>query len=165
MEDISITLATSDESEIVIQLLKDVAKWLNAQNIHQWGYLRNGGEDDEIREGINNRKTYIARINNKVVGTFTLYDIPSQWDTYIWGPVPDDAVYLHRIAVERDYQDKGLGAKLIKWIEIHLKNEINKKYIRLDCVAENERLNKYYVEHDFRLVGVNHDHCKYEKEL
>lgn len=159
-----ITIATGDEAEHVIGLLKETAEWLHANNIDQWSYLRGGGEDDEIREAINNQRTYVSRVDHKIVGTFTLYEEPSDWDTYIWGALQDDAVYLHRIAVIRDDKYKGLGAEILRWIERECTG-LGKKYIRLDCVAGNETLNKYYQGAGFKKTGVNHDHCMYEKRI
>jgi len=166
MEDnnISITLAKSAESEMIIKILKDAAAWLHSINVDQWGYLRNGGEDDEICEGINNENTYLARMNSKIVGTFTLYEKQGEWDKYIWGNVPDNALYLHRIATIREEKYRGLGTELIKWIERECK-VLEKKFIRLDCVAFNERLNNYYLSAGFKQIGINHDHCRYEKKF
>ena len=163
-ENVQITIATSDESEQVIDLLKDSARWLHANHIDQWSYLRNGGEDDEIREAIHNQQTYVLKIDNKIVGTFTLYDKPNEWDTYIWGSLQDDAIYLHRFAVIREDKYKGYGAKIIRWIETEWSG-LGKKFIRLDCVAGNEKLNKYYQGTGFKKIGENHDHCMYEKHI
>ncbi|GAA0358731.1 GNAT family N-acetyltransferase [Bacillus horti] len=159
---ISISLATREDSDQIIKLLKDTANWLQENNIDQWSYLRNGEEDNELRLAIQQQKTYIATYNDKLVGTFTLYDSPNDWDKYIWGTMPPDALYLHRLATVRDQQNKGVGRMMIDWIEREYKRG-DKKYIRLDCVSANEALNKYYRDAGFTFLGIHHDQCKYEK--
>jgi len=159
---ISISLATNDEADVIIGLLKNVAEWLKLNHIDQWGYLRSGEADQEIRDCIKNNKTYVAKLHNKIVGTFTIYEQQNEWDSYIWGDVPDDAIYIHRLAVDREASGKGIGRELLHWIEKNYPAE-NKKWIRLDCVAGNERLNRYYREQGYTFVGITHDHSKYEK--
>ena len=42
-----VSVATSKETNQILDLLKDVAKWLREKGIAQWGFLADGGEDEE----------------------------------------------------------------------------------------------------------------------
>lgn len=83
-----------------------------------------------------------------------------------WRSTYEGGTYLilHRIAVKRDARYKGLGSEIISRIEKQF-NNLGKKYLRLDCVASNEKLNKYYSESGFNKIGVNHNHSMYQKLL
>lgn len=161
---ISVALAQHHEFPLVVKLLRDAADWLHARKIDQWRFLREGGEDEEIREGVLSGKTYLARQNDEIIGTFTLYDLQSEWDAYVWGERSDDAVYLHRLAVVRDGRGRGIGRKLISWIEDECRSR-DTDFLRLDCVAGNERLNRYYLHQDFVSLGTSRDHSMYQKSL
>ncbi|WP_163272900.1 GNAT family N-acetyltransferase [Chelativorans alearense] len=147
-----------------MKLLKDAADWLHSRKINQWQFLREGGEDEEIRAGVLSGKTYLARQGREIVGTFTLYSLQSEWDAYIWGERSDDAVYLHRLAVVRDGRGQGIGGKLISWVQDECRNRGN-AFLRLDCIARNERLNRYYLHQGFVSLGISRDHSMYQKSL
>jgi hypothetical protein len=57
--------------------------------------------------------------------------------------------------------NQGMGKNILKWIEEHCQSD--KKYIRLDCVADNHKLNQFYHENGFDFIGETDDHSKYQK--
>jgi GNAT superfamily N-acetyltransferase len=158
-----IKLATTEESAQVITLLKSVASWLKENEIKQWGYLLEGGDDEEIEQAIANNETYLVVKEGELVGTFTLLAGQSEWDKHVWGTeASTNVIYLHRLAILPTYMKRGLGKSLINWI---LNNQYDKEYIRLDCVLENSRLNHFYKENGFELVGTEDGHAKYQKKI
>ncbi|WP_313799248.1 hypothetical protein [Cytobacillus sp.] len=112
LKEYEVSVATSKEADQILGLLKDAAKWLNEKGIDQWGFLAGGGEDDEIRQVINNKKTFIVKKDGEIAATFTLYQAQSSWDKYIWGKLNDGAVYLHRLALTRSKIGSGLGKEV-----------------------------------------------------
>ncbi|KZE37182.1 hypothetical protein AV656_11420 [Bhargavaea cecembensis] len=159
-----VSLATSRKSDQIIGLLKDVAKWLQEQKVDQWGFLAGGGEDEEIRQAIQRKETFIVRRDREVVGTFTLCQEQSWWDQHTWGKLNDEAIYLHRLALKRSEIGSGLGKVVLKWLETDLKNQ-GKRILRLDCVGENLKLNDFYLSNGFHKVGENDGHSLYQKDL
>ncbi|WP_342599139.1 GNAT family N-acetyltransferase [Psychrobacillus sp. FSL H8-0483] len=159
-----VSVATSKEANQILDLLKDVAKWLKEKGIDQWGFLAGGGEDDEIRQGINNKETFIVKRNGEIVATFTLYQTQSQWDQHIWGNLKDDAVYLHRLALTHSKIGSGLGKDVLQWLETYLKNE-GKNTLRLDCLGNNFKLNKFYLINGFEKVGTSDGHTIFQKRF
>ena len=82
---------------------------------------------------------YLALLADQAVGTFAL-----QWsDQETWGRVPDDAGYVHGLAVRRDFAGRGLGRELLGWTENRV-FQSGKKCLRLDCTAGNDALDANY---------------------
>jgi RimJ/RimL family protein N-acetyltransferase len=159
-----VSVATSKEADQLIALLKDVAKWLKEIGVDQWGFLAGGGEDDEIRQGINNKETFIVKRDGEIVATFTLYQTQSRWDQHIWGNLNDEAVYLHRLALPHSKIGSGLGKEVLQWVETYFKNE-GKMTLRLDCLGSNLKLNKYYLINGFEKVGIGDGHTMFQKRF
>lgn len=164
VEPYEIVLANESDGQAVINLLKTVANWLKNNEIKQWGFLLEGGEDEEILTAISNLQTYLVKIDNNIIGTFTLYADASEWDTYIWGDETTNALFLHRLALHPEYMKRGIGRKVLLWIE-NLSKEKNRD-LKLDCVSSNENLNHYYKSNYFEWVGETPDgHSMFRKTL
>jgi GNAT superfamily N-acetyltransferase len=69
-----------------------------------------------------------------------------EWDhEAIWGEqFHTDAGYVHRLAVSRQYKGQGIGAQLLAAAEDHIRGR-GKSWLRLDCMADNPSLNRYYL--------------------
>jgi ribosomal protein S18 acetylase RimI-like enzyme len=73
-------------------------------------------------------------------------------DEETWGTVAGDAGYVHGLAIRRGFAGTGLGRELLRWAE-NMVAASGKKYLRLDCVAENTAFNEYYVRAGFGCRG------------
>ncbi|MEI5906908.1 GNAT family N-acetyltransferase [Bacillus spongiae] len=164
MDAYDITLATRKDEEQVLSLLKEVAGWLKDKEIDQWRFLADGGEDEEIKQAILSKSTYVVKKSESFVATFTLYETQSDWDQHIWGQKNDGAVYLHRLALTREAIGSALGKTVLLWLEEHVK-EMGKTILRLDCVENNSKLNYFYLNNGYENVGVKDEHSKYQKNL
>ncbi len=158
--DLHIRMATTKDSVQVHHLLKTLAEWMKDTKINQWSFLLEG-EDDELKEWIFEGLTFIVEKDEELIATFTLLPEAGEWDKHIWGDdLPANTSYLHRLAISPEYMRQGIGQKVIEWISTR---EIHR--IRLDCVADNKKLNQFYENNGFELKGITDDHCKYEKIL
>ncbi len=102
--------------------------------------------------------------SGELITTFTLSERQSEWDRHIFGEdMPRNSIYLHRLAVVPKYMGKGIGKEIVNWIEENC--SIDKEYLLLDCVASNERLNRFYIENGFDYLGETDRHSKYQKKL
>jgi RimJ/RimL family protein N-acetyltransferase len=128
---------------VVLDVLADAASWLRARGIDQWP---DRFERDWVLPAIERGETWLAERDGEVVGSLVV-----QWaDPMFWAGYPEDAGYLHRLAVRRP--GTGLGAQLLRWAERHAA-EAGKQLLRLDCVAENEQLRAYYERAGYEYVG------------
>ncbi|WP_408056612.1 GNAT family N-acetyltransferase [Ureibacillus manganicus] len=163
LKEFDIKIATKEDSSNVINMLKQIAQWMKDHEINQWRFLLEGGDDEEIEQAIANQETYIVSKGNELVATFTLLSKQSEWDSHIWGEDQSSkSLYLHRLAVVPTLMNNNLGSSLLSWIENHA---VDREYLRLDCVADNVKLNNFYKNHEFELVGITDGHSKYEKRL
>lgn len=62
------------------------------------------------------------------------------------------SVYLHRLVVNRDRPEKGLGRELMQWIEQGIRFA-GKDRIRLDCIAGNAKLSQFYKQCGYTHMG------------
>ncbi|MFD2612702.1 GNAT family N-acetyltransferase [Paenibacillus gansuensis] len=144
---INCRLAARLEAPLILQLWQSAASWLLEKGIVQWlpdffqleqvlGFMEEGSD------------VYIAESEGLVVGTYVL-----TWsDPQIWGELDhDDAGYIHRFTVHRDFYGQGVGPLLLKMAEDHIKQK-GKTVIRLDCMAENPKLNAFYRSNGFHFV-------------
>ncbi|MDR7080573.1 GNAT superfamily N-acetyltransferase [Neobacillus niacini] len=160
VEGFNIKIATNEDSSNIIKMLKQIALWMKDNEINQWSFLLDGGDDEEIEQAISNQETYIVLKDNDIVATFTLLSKQSEWDRDIWG---DDnsskSLYLHRLAIIPTYMKKGMGRSILTWIQ---NNVSDQEYLKLDCVADNIKLNSFYKDNKFELVGLTDGHSRYQ---
>jgi len=64
----------------------------------------------------------------------------------------DDALYLHGFAVRRALAGRGISLAMLTWAA-ERRREAGKPLLRLDCVAHNARLVRYYDEAGFSRRG------------
>jgi GNAT superfamily N-acetyltransferase len=70
----------------------------------------------------------------------------------VWEELDDhDSGYIHRFAVSRNHLGLGIGHRLLDWAETYIRDH-GKKRIRLDCMAENPRLNQYYSDRGYQHI-------------
>lgn len=162
-EGIEIKVATTHDSSVIINMLKQIAKWMKDNDINQWRFLLDGGDDEEIEQAISNKETYIVLKDHEIVATFTLLYKQSEWDGHIWGDdISSKSLYLHRLAIIPTYMKKGIGKSILTWIQ---DNAHDKEYLKLDCVTDNIKLNNFYKCNAFELIGVTDGHSKYQKSI
>lgn len=141
-----IVQASPADLDQVLSILVQAAEWLKLRGIRQWGHYLDGAteEKQELVEAIERGEVYLVRQGGRPAGTVTLQAAPSEWDRQIWGDVADDdALYVHRFAVSRDFAGQGLGNQMLDFAEERGRS-LGKRYLRLDCVGHNRRLTEYY---------------------
>ena len=158
-ENLEIREARTTDLDVVLSILEEAAGWLVCRGIEGW---TPGTFSRRIAALIERGEMYLAELAGQPVGTLAL-----QWsDEETWGETPDDAGYVHGLAIRRDFA--GTGRELLRWAE-NVAAESGKKYLRLDCVAENNALNDYYEQADFcyrgRALVSGLEVSLYEKEV
>lgn len=160
-DDFEVIQVQVSEAETVIEILKDAANWLRSRDINTW-------DPDEfepiIFPGIERGDVYLAKLNGQPVGTFIL-----QWeDPDFWGERPDDAGYLHKVAVARSAAGQNIGTRIVKAAE-KLVRAKGRPYLRLDCQRDNPKINQFYRQFGFEFRGTGRtrvvDVNLYEKYL
>lgn len=142
---LTIVQAQPSELEAVLDILEEGAQWLTARGIHQWpvGAFR-GNLRQLIADHLSQGEVYLAKVGGEAIGTLRL-----QWsDKPTWGEMPDDAGYVHSLAIRRAFAGKAVGRQLLQWAENTVAAN-GRHYLRLDCMAANSALRRYYEQAGF----------------
>jgi ribosomal protein S18 acetylase RimI-like enzyme len=138
--------ASPADLDAVVSMLEEAARWMVYQDIEGW--RPDGFSRERIAFLIESGEMYLAVLAGRPAGTFAL-----QWsDRETWGNVPDDAGYIHGLAIRRKFAGTGLGREMLRRAE-HMVSRSEREYLRLDCVADNEALNEYYRRAGFAYRG------------
>jgi ribosomal protein S18 acetylase RimI-like enzyme len=132
--------------EEVADILEEARQWLISKGItDQWP---RPAPPEAIAWSIERHTTYLAYREGKAIATFTL----QASDEATWGAVPDDALYLHGLAVCRAFAGQQIGERLLQ-LAAEISKAAGKHYLRLDCWAGNEPLSRYYERAGFEYRG------------
>jgi ribosomal protein S18 acetylase RimI-like enzyme len=140
-----ISEATEADHGAIREILGEACRWLADQGIRQWTVPFG---EDYIRRKIAGREFHLVNLAGAPVGVFRLL-----WSDFeFWGNAPDNAAYIHTLAVLRKYAGRGVTQRVIAWVAERAKEQ-GKEYLRLDCMAGNQRLRDYYERLGFTPVG------------
>jgi protein-tyrosine phosphatase len=134
---LSVERATVSDAEALLAMRARLSSWLATRGVVQWqsGSLNVA----RLREQIVADSVYVGRLNDQVIGSFTLTDE----DVPIWGSDSTSAAYVHRLMVDRRWAHRGFGTALLTSAE-ELCRANEKTRMRLDCVEINHTLIEYY---------------------
>lgn len=167
IDNVHIVKAEMKHFDAMLELFIGAANWLNTMGLSQWKHFLDGYGRDDIMGSINAGTALLIARDEEVIGSVTIQLAPDEWDTHIWRDHSiEDSVFLHRLVLNRAETGKGLGRAILKWIERNIEYPMNKKFIKLDCVGDNPKLNQYYSSNDYSYLGATDDgHSKYQKEI
>jgi ribosomal protein S18 acetylase RimI-like enzyme len=149
MTALRIVSAQPDDLGRYIDLLEEVADWLETRGVKQWHRGNFRLSADYFEDSIKREEVQLAFVGAELVGTFRLLlKEPIVWPEV----VEDDAVYVYNLAVRRAWADHGLGGRMLDWAGDRAAS-LGRKWIRLDCIANNLFLRDYYVRAGFEERG------------
>ena len=166
----NIRQARITDLDIVKKIAEACAIDMANYSIFQWN--EKYPSRDVFKNDIETGALYVLEINKKIVGCIMLSDVKD--DSYKdvkWLTKNFKNLYVHRLAVNPDYQKKGHGRRLMDFAE-SFAVENNFTSIRLDTFSLNHRNNKFYKSRGYTQLGnvffpIQSDlpfHC-YEKVL
>jgi len=139
---VRIRRARTGEIDEVLAVLDEAAAWLARRGIEQWP---SRFEHQWVRGGLGSKETWLALDGDRAVGTVQLAAADPIWDDR-----PGPAGYVHRLAVRREAA--GLGRVLVEWASAESSRH-GGAFLRLDCVAHNPGLRRYYENLGFAHAG------------
>jgi GNAT superfamily N-acetyltransferase len=149
----TIHLAGLNEDRTVIRLIEKAADWLRGQGTDQWAtpWPTLDERDERVRIGLERRQTWLVCDGHAPVATMTVCQdpIPHVWQERD----PGDAVYVHRLVIDRRYAGQNLGGMMIDWaVQRELKRR-RVEWVRVDVWTKNEGLHAYYERQGFVRCG------------
>jgi len=164
-ENIVISVATSDDLNPIQLLLLETAKWLKSKGSKQWSALLEGNDVHNTSDAISNGNVFIFRQEQKLAGMVILFAEATAWDQELWSDrILEEGIYLHRLAISRDFTGKNLGSLIMEWVNEGIVFD-RKKYVRLDCMAGNSILDSFYRNLGYHFKGEKNGFNRYEKLL
>ena len=145
MNELDVRRAGLADADEIVAMLSEAARWLLSRGIRQWP---DPFPRDRVERLVRRGDFYLVRLDGEPVAAFAL-----QWaDPAFWGEQPDDAGYVHALTVRRTHGGRGLGAWLLDWAGAEV-DARGREFLRLDCLAENDALRRYYEAQGFEPRG------------
>lgn len=135
----------------ILKLTKACAAAMEKKGIYQWNKHYPNGPifENDVRR----KELFVLKTNGSLVGTVvisTLMDaeyMPVQWLT------PNrNNVYIHRLAVSPELQQKGYARQLMDFAENRARENGNVS-IRLDTFSQNPRNQRFYETRGYQRLG------------
>lgn len=143
--ELRIVSAQSHDLGRYIDLLEEVADWLAQRGINQWRPGSFRLSTDYYAQSIAQGEVQLAFQGKALVGTLRLL----LREPIVWPDIAvDDAVYVYSLAVRRQWANQHLGGRLLAWAG-HQASTLGRQCVRLDCLADNVFLRRYYVQAGF----------------
>ncbi|WP_329091708.1 MULTISPECIES: GNAT family N-acetyltransferase [unclassified Streptosporangium] len=135
--------ATDGDLDGVLALLAETAGWLNGRGVRQWP--ADGFPAGRITPLIDEGVLYLLDRADGQSGPVATLALDGHADPEFWdrGDDPGSALYVHKLAVARDHAGTGLGEALLDWAGLRVLS-LGKRWLRLDCSKDNQRLQDYY---------------------
>lgn len=142
-------------------IIVERCKWFKDKNIIQWDddYLLIFNEE-YFNRCLNSDDIFVAVKDSEIIGGMLIRDKD------IYYSRDGNTYYLHHFVTKLG--NSKTGDILLNYaLEYCKKNK--KKYLRLDCINTNEKLNNYYLTKEFVCTGTmakrNHFYNLYEREV
>lgn len=145
-----IRIARQDDVKQIMEIVKETVVDLNKEGNIQWSdeYPKEENFLNDIKE----KSLYIYEQDCKVAGFICINTSEDQVYQGLSWSKDSTAIVIHRFAVRRDQQKRGVGSKLIEFAEKFAKNkQIN--YLRVDTNSKNSRMNQLFKKMGFQFIG------------
>ncbi|WP_430534586.1 GNAT family N-acetyltransferase [Listeria rocourtiae] len=155
--------SVSDEGTLQ-QLMTDTASWLKSRGSMQWSDILEGKDVHELKTRIRDGEVFLVRKTHHIAAAFILRKTASDWDERLWRDhgYQTPARYLHRLMIARDFAGQNLSKDILDWASVE-SLQTGYPYLRLDCIADNEKLNTLYQNAGFVKKAIVDGFCIYEK--
>ncbi|KAG0233234.1 hypothetical protein BGW42_007547 [Actinomortierella wolfii] len=151
---ISFRKALPQELDTFTNILEGAAEWMVKNGYVQWtpGMYNSVEGRKGTLASIERGDAYFIELEQPsteskvIVGTFVL-QMGQKFDEALWSRYEGDwldAVYLHRLVVDKSYKGLKAGPQVILFGQ-RVAHDLGKKYIRLDCRASNPNIVSYYL--------------------
>ncbi len=143
--------ADINDLEEIYSLYQNAIITMEKDNIHQWDEIY--PDKDILKEDITKNQMYIGKTDNKIAVCFVLSEeCDEEYKNGCWKYTDSRFNVIHRLCVNPLFQNQGIAAKTLEYIENLSKSE---RYdsIRLDCFTQNPYSRKLYDKAGYSITG------------
>lgn len=151
-----IRLARPDEIDVVLGLIDRAADWLRAKDTTQWAkpWPSEEGRWKRVNEALASAETWLLFDGQDAIGTVSI-KLDGHEELWTSEERATQAVYLHRLVIDREYAGIGLGAELIDWAARKGASRLQfAELVRIDVWTDNHALHEYYCRQGFKDVDI-----------
>lgn len=139
-----ITNAVNNDLPIIYNLFAKAIQFLNANNYIGWNSYDKAFIKSDIEQGL----LFKITLGNEIACIFSV----CYSDVLIWREKEiGDAIYLHRIVLNRNFAGEKLFNIVLEWAMQFAKSR-KLKYVRMDTWADNEKIIAYYKSYGFSFI-------------
>src|ERR1044072_859958 len=136
--------ATLNDLTLIYNLFEEAIRFQKENKYIGWLNY----DKEFIKADINQGLLFKIVKADDVLGIFSIYNT----DKLIWRDrEKDDAIYLHRIVLNRTFQGTKIFNTVLAWSLEYAKTH-QRKFIRMDTWADNFKLINYYKGYGFRFI-------------
>ena len=148
-----IELATVDDLLQVESIMKSIKEEMRQEGNPQWGST----DDDypslsKLQDDIEKQKMIKYVEDNVIKGIVSLArDTAREYDGLLENSL-EESFIIHRLAVPQEYRKQKIATKLIKYAEVHAKNnQVN--ILKGSTEVSNDKMNNFLIRHGFVQKG------------
>ncbi len=144
-DDIKIVNTVKDDLNTVFSFFEEAMQLQGKNGYKVWNAI----DKPSLEKDIENKLQYKLTKGHDILCIFSIqYN-----DPFVWRDRDrNDAIYLHRIVVNRKFKGQRTFAKVLEWAkQVALKNYL--KFVRMDTWADNEKIINYYKSFGFKIAG------------
>jgi ribosomal protein S18 acetylase RimI-like enzyme len=151
---LTMTVAQPADLAQVMEILAETSAWLVGRGIQQWPSPPPPAVHQLMAREISAGQVYLANLPESAVPVGMLR---FEWrGDGLWPHDAGDAGYVHSLAVRPGFHRRQLGQAMLGWAGQHVRGR-QRRYLRLDCAADNQVLREYYKRLGYHFRGVATD--------
>jgi len=144
-------LATKSDLDEICILIEKAIDRMEQQGIYQWDEIYPTRKD--FLEDINKNTLYVAVEDSRIAAIYVInQECNEEYNECQWNNPDESACIIHRLCVLPDFQNKGIGSKVLTHIEEQIKN-MGFSSVRLDVFSENPYAIRLYEKNGYEKRG------------
>jgi ribosomal protein S18 acetylase RimI-like enzyme len=146
-----IKLCNINEAEEIYKIYDGCRKGMQSEGIFQW--QNDYPTIETVKQDIEDKNLYGYYEDQKCLGAVSINTHQDEeYKEIEWKGPDENVIVIHRLAVNPEYQSKGIARLLMDFAEDYAKKE-NYSAIRLDSYSQNKRALKFYENRGYQKRG------------
>lgn len=145
-------LGRKEDLDEIVCLVRKAIQHMESQGIHQWDELYPTRED--FLHDIEKNTLYVVLENDRIIAVYVInQECDEEYHQCRWDNPDDSAIIIHRLCVSPDYQNKGIGSRILLHIEEQARS-MGYLSVRLDVFSENPYAQRLYEKNGYEKRGI-----------